>query len=222
MKNYARGCATCARTKPTNQKPYGLLQPLEIPEERCRRINIDFITKLPTVDGYDTITFIDALTKRAHWVATTEKGLTAEKFAEIFTESFILHGLPDVIVSDRDVRFTGDFWRHLMGVMGTKLSMSTAPHPQTDGQAEKANSIVERFLRAYTSDEQRDWAKHLPLAEFAYNASRQQSIEMSPFEADIGHIPRMPLDAIVATSRRSPRGHPPTNNRRAQLRNLHG
>ena len=224
VKNYVRGCATCARTKSTNQKPSGLLQPLEIPEERWRRINIDFITKLPTVDGYDTIiTFIDALTKRAHWVVTTEKGLTAEKFAEIFTESFIrLHGLPDVIVSDRDVRFTGDFWQHLMGVMGTKLSMSTAFHPQTDGQAEKANSIVERFLRAYTSDEQRDWAKLLPLAEFAYNASRQQSIEMSPFEADIGHIPRMPLDAIVATSRRSPRGHPPTNNRRAQLRNLHG
>ena len=93
---------------------------------------------LPIVDGCGAIVaFIYALTKRAHWVVPTEKGLTAEKFAEIFTGSFIrLHGLPDVIVSDRDVRFTGDFWRHLMGIVGTKLPMSTAFHPQTDGQAE--------------------------------------------------------------------------------------
>jgi transposase InsO family protein len=200
VKRYVKGCGTCARTKPSNQKPYGLLQPLDVPDERWRRINIDFITKLPTTKlGHDTIiTIIDALTKRAHWLSTKESELTAVKFAEIFRDQYLrLHGLPDVIVSDRDVRFTSTFWRTLMKEVDTKLAMSTAFHPQTDGQAEKANSIVERYLRAYTADRQNDWDQLLAVAEFAYNASRHKSLEMSPFEADLGYTPRMPLDAVV-------------------------
>jgi hypothetical protein len=91
--------------------------------------------------------------------------------------------------------------------------MCTAFHPQTDGQAEKANSIVDRYLRAYTASRQGEWDQLLALAEIAYNASRLQSLEMSPFEADLGYIPRMPLDAVAAVTsagsapRRSPRGH---------------
>jgi transposase InsO family protein len=195
------------------EKPYGLLQPLTIPEERWRRINIEFITKLPaTGRGNDTIiTIIDALTKRAHWIPTREAELTATKFAEIFRDAYFrLHGLPDVVVSDRDVRFTSEFWRTLVAEFDTKLAMSTAFHPQTDGQAEKANSIVERYLRAYTASRQGEWDQLLALAEFAYNASRHQSLERSPFEADLGYIPRMPLDAVAAAvgvaPRRSPRG----------------
>jgi hypothetical protein len=214
IKRYVRRCGVCARTKPSNEKPFGLLQPLDIPEERWRRINIDFVTKLPTTArGNDTIiTIIDALTKRAHWIPTRETELTATKFAEIFRDAYVrLHGLPDVIVSDRDVRFTSGFWRTLMAEFDTKLAMSTAFHPQTDGQAEKANSMVERYLRAYTASRQGEWDQLLSLAEFAYNASRHQSLEMSPFEADLGYIPRMPLDAVAAvglvSARRSPRGH---------------
>jgi hypothetical protein len=210
IKRYVRGCGVCARTKPSNEKPFGLLQPLDIPEERWRRINIDFITKLPTTaQGNDTIvTIIDALTKRAHWFPAKEVELTASKFAEVFRDEYVrLHGLPDVIVSDRDVRFNSEFWRTLMAECDTKLAMSTAFHPQTDGQAEKANSVVERYLRAYAVS--KDWDQFLALAEFAYNASRHQSLEMSPFEADLGYIPRMPLDAVAAVglARRSPRGH---------------
>jgi hypothetical protein len=207
VKRYVQGCATCARTKSSNQKPYGLLQPLDIPDERWRRINIDFITKLPTTqDGNDTIiTIIDALTKRAHWIATKEKDLTAVRFAEIFRDHHVrYHGLPDAIVSDRDVRFTSTFWKTLMSEFDTKLRLSTAFHPQTDGQAEKANSIVERYLRAYSAERQNKWDQQLALAEFAYNATRQKSIEMSPFEADLSYIPRMPLDALasIGTERR--------------------
>jgi hypothetical protein len=135
IKRYVRGCGVCARTKPSNEKPFGLLQLLDIPEERWRRINIDFITKLPTTArGNDTIiTIIDALTKRAHWIAAKEAELTAGKFAEIFRDEYVrLHGLPDVIVADRDVRFTSEFWRVLMAECDTKLAMSTAFHPQTD------------------------------------------------------------------------------------------
>jgi hypothetical protein len=104
----------------------------------------------------DTIvTFIDGLTKRAHWVATRKESLTAQKFAKLFTEHYIcLHGLPDVIVSDRDVRFTSEFWTELMRTFKTKLAMSTAFHSQIDGQAEKANSLVKRYLRAYATNRQ--------------------------------------------------------------------
>ena len=119
VKHYVRGCAACHRAKPPDGKPFGLLQPLEIPKRRWERINVDFVTKLPetaagelpSYGGNDTIiTFIDALTKRAHWVATCEKSPTAERFAEIFLDSYFrLHGFPDAIVSDRDPRFAGGF-----------------------------------------------------------------------------------------------------------------
>jgi hypothetical protein len=116
VKRYYRGCATCARTKTNNHKTYGLLQPLDILDERWRRINIDFITKLPPISaGNDTIiTFVNSLTKRVHWVATQEKTLIAEKFAEIFVTFYIrLHCLPDIIISNRDTQFNSDFWKRL-------------------------------------------------------------------------------------------------------------
>jgi len=220
-KKYVHGCATCHRTKSSNQVPYGLLQPLDIPENRWERINIDFITKLPTTEsGNDTIvTFIDGLTKRAHWVATRE-AMSAAEFAQLFLEYYVrLHGLPNIIVSDRDVRFTSDFWKKLMEIWKTKLSMSTAFHPQTDGQAEKANSIVERYLRAYATNRQRTWDRLLPLAEFAYNSTIQTAIGMTPFEADIGYVPRMPLDSIAAVRQGSVAASPSKNKKRSNEAN---
>jgi hypothetical protein len=111
VRRYVQGCEACQRAKPSNHKPYGFLQPLDISEERWRRINVDFITKLPTTtNGNDTIiTFINGLTMRAHWVATKEETLTAKKFPELFVEHYFrLHGIPDGIVSNRDARFTSD------------------------------------------------------------------------------------------------------------------
>jgi hypothetical protein len=209
VRRYVQGCEACQRAKPPNHKPYGLLQPLDIPEERWRRINVDFITKLPmTTKGNDTIiTFIDGLTKRAHWVATTEKTLTAKKFAQLFVEHYFrLHGIPDDIVSDRDARFTSEFWEHLTTMWKTKLKMSTAFHPQTDGQAEKANSIVERYLRTFAAEDERNWDDLLPLAEFSYNAHTHKSLGMTPFEADLSYRPRTPLDMMTGVRQAKP-GH---------------
>jgi hypothetical protein len=209
VRRYVQGCEACQRAKPSNHKPYGLLQPLDIPEERWRRINVDFITKLPTTtNGNDTIiTFIDGLTKRAHWVATTEKTLTAKKFAQLFVEHYFrLHGIPDDIVSDRDARFTSEFWEHLTTMWKTKLKMSTAFHPQTDGQAEKANSIVERYLRTFAAEDERKWDDLLPLAEFSYNAHTHKSLGMTPFEADLCYTPRTPLDMMTGGVRQAKPG----------------
>jgi hypothetical protein len=206
--NWVAGCDICHRVKHKNARPYGLLQALPIPSERAERVNIDFITKLPaSEDGYDAVaTIIDPLTKRARWIPVKESELTAEKFAKAFIAGYVRNrGLPLSIVSDRDTRFTSEFWRTLCSQLGIQLRMSTAYHPQSDGQAEKANATLETFLKAYIAQlplpEQ--WTRLLPLAEFTYNAAKHKAIGMSPFEADIGYIPRLPLD-LLAPSPQTP------------------
>ena len=209
VKQYVPGCASCHRAKASNQKPYGLVLSLDIPSERWKRINIDFIVKLPlSSSGNDTIiTFIDELTKRAHWITTSEKPLTAEHFTKIFVDfSFRLHGLPTDIVSDRHVLFTSEWWRHLTKIWQSKLKMSTAFHPQTDGQAEMANSIVERYLWSFFQTLPLEWDRLLSLAEFSYNAHSHQSTGLAPFEEDLGYIPHLPMD-VIAESRPSRPDH---------------
>jgi hypothetical protein len=201
VKRWVDSCDSCARCKATNQAPYGLLQPLDIPNARWESIGIDFITKLPTSNrGNDSIvTFIDRLTKRAHWYAIRES-ISAEEFADLFVAEHIrLHGLPASIVSDRDARFTSDFWKRLNEIWKVKLRMSTAFHPQTDGQTEKANDIVQKWLRAFATNRQREWDRLLPMAEFAYNSTYHKTLRMTPFQADCGYNPTMPLDLILST-----------------------
>ena len=212
MKRYIRGCSACHRAKPPNEKPYCLLQPLEIPRRRWQRINVDYITKLPlttsgelpTHGGNDTIiTFIDVLTKRAPWAAADEKGLTTERFAARFIEAYFrLQGFSDASSSDRDPRFTGGFWQHLTKMWGTRTAMSSAFQPQTDGQAEQVNSIVERYLRTFAAANERHWNRPFSLAEFSFNRHVHKATGMSPFEAGTAENPRMPLDVLAAASRR--------------------
>jgi len=175
--NWIRGCDVCHRVKHKNAKPYGLLQALPTPLERAERVNIDFITKLPmSKSGYDAVaTVIDPLTKRTHWIPVTESDLTAETFVTAFIAGYVRsRGLPVSIVLDRDVRFTSSFWQSLCSQLGIKLWMSTAYHPQSDGQAEKVNSTLETFLKAYIAqlEDLANWDQLLPLAEFAYNAAK--------------------------------------------------
>jgi len=148
------GCDICHRIKHKNGRPYGLLQALPIPLDRAERVNIDFVTKLPTSETGDNavVTIINPLTKRAHWIPVKEAELTAEKFATVFIDSYVpSRGLPVSIVSDWDTRFTCSFWQSLCSQLRIKLRMSTAYHPQSDGQAEKVNATLETFLKAYTS-----------------------------------------------------------------------
>jgi len=194
--------------KHKNTRPYGLLQVLPIPSERAERVNIDFITKLlASEDGYDAVaTIIDPLTKRTRWIPVKEAKLTVEKFARAFISGYVQNrGLLLSVVSDRNTRFTSEFWRTLSTQQGIKLQMSTAYHPQSDGQAEKVNATLETFLKAYIAQMPRpeQWMRLLPLAEFTYNATKHKAISMSPFEADIGYIPRLPLD-LLAPSPQTP------------------
>jgi hypothetical protein len=130
---YVRECLTCQQNKSELTHPAGLLQPLPIPKQKWESISMDFITGLPKVQGKDCIyVVVDRLTKYAHFFAISSE-YKAPQVAELFfREIFRLHGLPRVIVSDRDSRFLNAFWQELFRLAGTELTPSTSYHPQTD------------------------------------------------------------------------------------------
>jgi len=172
---WVRGCNVCRPVEHSNQLLYGLPQPLPIPETRASRVNINFITKLPatTKDGYNCIiTIVDPLTKRVRWNAAREKDLKSEAFSREFIDMCVRNrGIPDDTISDRDTRFMSDFWGSLTAQLGIKRRHSTTYHPQTDGQAENLNEVIERYLKAYVAQRPKWWDCLLPLAEFTYTVS---------------------------------------------------
>ncbi|XP_066165906.1 uncharacterized protein [Oryza sativa Japonica Group] len=178
-----------------HQRPAGLLQPLQIPEWKWEEIGMDFITGLPrTSSGHDSIwVVVDRLTKVAHFIPV-HTTYTGKRLAELYLSRIMcLHGVPKKIVSDRGSQFTSKFWQKLQEELGTRLNFSTAYHPQTDGQTERVNQILEDMLRACALDFGGAWDKSLPYAEFSYNNSYQSSLQMAPFEALYGRKCRTPL-----------------------------
>ena len=193
---YVSECDTCQRIKVSHLKSAGALQPLSVPSWKWDDISMDFIVGLPnTSRHHDSIwVIVDRLTKVAHFlpVHTTDK---AQKYAELYIDRIVcLHGLPRTIVSDRGAQFVARFWEQLQESLGTKLIRSSAYHPQTDGQTERVNQILEDMLRACAIDCGKNWDKHLSLAEFAYNNSYQSSLKMAPFEALYGRRFRTSLN----------------------------
>ncbi|GJP62245.1 hypothetical protein CLOP_g19329 [Closterium sp. NIES-67] len=143
-------CDTCQRMKSSKQKKAGLLQPLPVPEQPWQVVSLDFITGLaPTTSGHDAIlVVIDKFSKMGHFIPTHTTA-RSEETAQPFVRYIISqHGIPTTLISDRDPKFTSKFWKELMSLLGTKLAMSSAYHPQTDGQTERLNQIVEQLLRA--------------------------------------------------------------------------
>ncbi|KAL0560443.1 hypothetical protein IC582_000848 [Cucumis melo] len=188
-------CLVCQQVKAPRQKPAGLLQPLSIPEWKWENVSMDFITGLPrTLRGFRVIwVVVDRLTKSAHFVPG-KSTYTASKWAQLYMSEIVrLHGVPVSIVSDRDARFTSKFWKGLQTAMGTRLDFSTAFHPQTDGQTERLNKVLEDMLRACALEFPGSWDSHLHLMEFAYNNSYQATIGMAPFEALYGKCCRSPV-----------------------------
>jgi len=156
---------------------------------------MDFVGALPkTVKGFDSIwVIVDRLTKSAHFISI-KTGMSAARLAEIYIEQIVrLHGIPSSIVSDRDPRFTSKFWDNLQAALGTKLRLSSAYHPQTDGQTERTIQSLEDLLRAYVLEQSVSWVECLPLIEFTYNNSFHSSIGMTPFEALYGRRCKTPL-----------------------------
>ncbi|GKA62759.1 putative reverse transcriptase domain-containing protein [Tanacetum coccineum] len=158
-------------------------------------ITMDFFTKLPkTLQGYDTIwVIVDRLTKSAIFTPMRETD-PMDKLARIYLKEVVTrHGIPVSIICDRDPRFASNFWRSLQNALGTNLDMSTAYHPQTDGQSERTIQTLEDMLRACVIDFGKGWVNHLPLVEFSYNNSYHASIKAAPFEALYGRKCRSPV-----------------------------
>ncbi|KAK1408323.1 hypothetical protein QVD17_39992 [Tagetes erecta] len=188
-------CLTCSKVKAEHQRPSGLLEQPEIPMWKWESIAMEFITKLPrTSSGHDSIwVIIDRLTKSAHFLPIRED-YSVEKLARIYTSEIISrHGTPLDIISDRDGRFTSRLWRTFQLALGTQLKLSTAFHPQTDGQTERTIQTLEDMLRSCVLDFGGNWNLHLPLVEFSYNNSYHSSIKMAPFEALYGRKCRSPI-----------------------------
>ena len=208
VKEYVLKCAECQRNKSKTVKPGGLLQPMPIPNCKWESVGMDFIVGLPCTEaGYDSVlVVIDRLSKMVHLIPTTST-VTAAEVAKLFVQNVVrLHGVPKSIVSDRDKNFTSIFWRTVCELWGIKQKMSTAFHPQTDGQTERVNRVLEEYLRSYVNPMQDDWDRYLPMAEFAMNDSYQTSIGMSPFYMTYGYHPRMP-DDLEKALQDNPAGH---------------
>jgi hypothetical protein len=189
---YISACEACQRNKSSTQKPAGLLQPLPIPSDPWDSVSVDFITGLPkTARGFDAIiVFVDRLTKMTH-IAPTTTTVDAAGTARLFVENvWKHHGLSQDLVSDRGSVFVGNFFSELLTILGTKHKRSTAFHPQTDGQTERVNRVLEDMLRHYVMGigDQVNWDLYLSSAEFAINNS---------FHESIGTIPLFALTVVV-------------------------
>ena len=201
VRRWIKGCQVCQKTKPDLRGTTGLYKPLEIPSAPWESIGVDFITALPDSGGFDSImTVVDRFSGMAHFIPT-QKSVTAQGVAELFTTNvFRLHGLPRSMVSDRDPKFTSDFWKKLFERLDVKLSMTTADHPQSNGQTERANGSITQMLRAYSFENAATWPRHLPLLEFSYNSAKNSSTSTTPFQAAYGVLPLAPADTYAPSS----------------------
>lgn len=198
---YIQNCDTCIRNKPARHLPYGQMQTPEPPKKPWEWITIDFITKLPKSEGSDMITVItDRLTKYVHLVPSTEK-MDSVGMAYMFLKEVITnHGMPRYITSDRDKLFTSRFWKSLTELMGIDHRLTTAYHPQTNGQTERANQTIEQYLRHYVNYQQDDWTLYLPLAQFAYNNAVHTTTAETPFFANYGYHPSITGEPRIQTA----------------------
>jgi hypothetical protein len=185
---YIARCMECQKVKAEYRHPAGLLQPLPIPEWKWEVVTMDFITGLPrTRKQHDLImVVVDKLTKDTHFIPlkTTHK---ATNVADIFLKEVArFHGFPKMIVSDRDPKFTLNLWKGLFKGFRINLNFSTTYHPESDGQTERVNRVIEDMLRMYVMDKPSRWEDYLHLVELAYNNGYHASLKMSPFETLYG------------------------------------
>ena len=200
VKEYVKTCDVCTRSKTSHHRPFGLLQPLPCPTRPWASLSVDFITDLPLIGGHDSIlVFVDRFTKMAHF-APCSKAISGEGLADMFLKHVVrLHGLPNDITSDRGPQFISHFWQRLLEILNISANLSTAYHPQTDGQTERVNQVLEQYLRCSVNYQQDDWVDLLPMAEFAYNNTLHSSTGVTPFFANAGFHPRFNI-SIPTTS----------------------
>ncbi|QRW01036.1 Transposon Tf2-1 polyprotein [Ceratobasidium sp. AG-Ba] len=206
VEQFVNTCDVCQKTKPKRHGKIGYLQPIPIPEQPFEVITLDFIMDLPESQGYNAIlVIVDKLTQYAHFIACTTKINEVETAALFREHIWSQYGLPRQIISDRDARWTGAFWDHLTTILGIKRALTTAHHPQADGQTEVMNQTLEIMLRSYVDDTKANWKELLPALAFSYNTSIHSATKQTPAFLLRGFEPLRPLHLLAQTSERIPR-----------------
>ncbi|GAA5857701.1 hypothetical protein JCM9279_006410 [Rhodotorula babjevae] len=202
--NYVRQCESCARNKSSTQRPLGLLHPLSVPGTPWAQVGMDFVVGLPpvklngaTVDSILTVT--DYLSKMVILIPLASTATAEDVAAAFFRRVVSRFGLPSAIVSDRDPKFTSNFWSSLYKLLGVKLKMLSAAHPQMDGRAEVTNKVVGAILRSLCEDDPLAWPTHLALGKFALNSAPSASTLLLPFEVVHGFVPSL-LPALASAA----------------------
>src|ERR1700744_153598 len=192
---YVQGCATCQANKnfPNNPKPPSFpikTDPNALPFET---IALDFITKLPESEGFDTIlTITDQGLSKASFFIPCNETIDAVGVVKLYAKTILPHyGLPKKVISDRDPRFTATFTKELCKTLGIQQNISTAYHPQTDGQSERTNQWLEQYLRMFINHQQSNWVELLPLAQYTHNSWPSATTKKTPYELILGYNPRV-------------------------------
>ena len=191
ISQYTNNCHICKRITPSRLKYQGLLKPLPVPQRRWRDVSVDFIGPLPKSEGYDCIMVVSCrLSKARHFIPCPTNidavGTTNMFYKHIWKH----HGFPESVVSDRGPQFVAEFWREVCDRTGTKILLSTAWHPETDGQTERFNAVLECYLRAYCNYQQDDWVSWLPSAEYNANNTESETTKVTPLFANTAQHPR--------------------------------
>ena len=208
VKVYVDTCKACQLSKRNTGKQAGFLMKIDTPKRPWDVLHMDFVGALPPagIDGYNTcLVIVDRCTKRAKFLPTHDTATAKDTALLYWNSCFSDYGVPRIIISDRDPKFTSDFWKRLFKLMGSTLAMSTAHHPQTDGLAERTIQTLVDMIRRYCAfglvyqdktGYKHDWVSLLPALEIAYNTSKHSSTERTPFELERGWLPRTPLSLM--------------------------
>ncbi|KAL0175529.1 hypothetical protein M9458_027859, partial [Cirrhinus mrigala] len=180
---YVQSCSACAMTKSLCMLPAGKLVPLPIPERPWSHLGGDFVTDLPSSEGYTCVlVIVDHFSKMCRFVPLEGLPTAMETAEHFFHQVFRLFGIPEEIVSDRGPQFISHVWKAFFKLLGVSVNLSSGYHPQTNGQTERKIQELGRYLRAYCSGDQHSWSRFLPWAEYAQNSLRQDTTGLIPFQ----------------------------------------
>ena len=181
IKTFVNTCDVCQKTKPRRHGPTGLLQPIPIPSQPFEVVSMDFIPELPVSNGFDNIlVIVDKLTKYAIIIPTTTNVNEVETAKLFFKHVISKFGIPRQIISDRDTRWRGDFWKEICRLMGMRRCLTTSYHPQADGQTEVLNQGLKISIHAYIGPDRDNWSEILDALTLSYNSSPHTATGFSP------------------------------------------
>ncbi|KAI2661634.1 Transposon Tf2-6 polyprotein [Labeo rohita] len=187
---YVKNCVICNTSKTPRQLPAGLLQPLPIPKRPWSHIAVDFVTDLPPSQGHTTIlTVVDRFSKGCRFIPLPKLPSAMETAEALCSSVFRFYGLPEDIVSDRGPQFTSRLWSSFFHLLGVNISLTSGYHPEANGQVERLNQELTRFLRSYCQEHQKDWSRFLLWAEYAQNSILKPSTNLTPFQCILGFQP---------------------------------